>query len=483
MARRSGWPIPAFVFLAALAAALALLVRDVLPPFPYALLALSGGALLLAFPLLSDLGALLRHDEGGEWVGSLPALAVERALGRTLHLLALLGGLVAAWSLPWALLAPAAMDAAGRLALPVLALLLVLLLATALIWIQQLLLARWQAAFVVFESALVVVVVVALVRLLGSVPELATLAPDRPGLGWLPPVWFARPLVEGGWTWIVPALAACASLAALLAVPAGMPAPVSRRGRGERWLEPLRRLAMRWWVRPEERGAFDLVHRALPREREVALRTYPLLGIPLAFLWIRGSSVGAEAVAWRTDLLALLLFTAGVVLPLLLTHVPLTESPAAAWILRTAPCSGRAIAGGAIKALFVRYLLPLYGSLLGLGLAMSELGLLARLWLPAVLLALVLLRLLYPRCVRDLPLSVAPEELRSEVDWAGLVATLAVGLTLAAVLANRYLDWKGGLGVALVLALCEVALERRVGRHQLQAGGAKERCFLPPPRD
>src|SRR5206468_10302317 len=97
MARRSGWPIPAFVFLAPLGAALALLVREALPPFAYSLLALSVGAMLLAFPLLSDLGALLRHDEGGEWVGSLPALAAERALARTLHLLVLLGGLVLSW--------------------------------------------------------------------------------------------------------------------------------------------------------------------------------------------------------------------------------------------------------------------------------------------------------------------------------------------------------------------------------------------------
>jgi hypothetical protein len=462
MARRSGWPIPAFVFLAAFAAVLALLVRDVLPPFPYVLLALSLGGLLLTFPLLSDLGALLRRDEGAEWIGALPALAVERALARTLHLVVLLGGLVCAWFAPWSVLAPAGLGVLGRLALPALGLVQALLLATVVIWAQQFLLARLEAAFVLLEGALVAGVVVALVQLFGHLPELARLAPGAPGLDWFPSAWFARPLFAGGWTWCVPAVAT-ASLGALLVAPAGGAAVVRRRDRTERWLEPFRRLAARAWVRPTERGAFDLVYRALPREREVALRTHPLLGIPLAFVLIRSYGED-EFEAWRADLLALLLFTAGVYLPLLLTHVPLTESPGAAWILRTAPCPPHAVTGGAIKALFVRYLLPLYCTLLALGLGLSEAGMLARLWLPAVLLALLLLRLLYPTCVRDLPLSVSPEELRSEVAWAGVVAPLAVGLTLLAVVANRFVDWRGGLGMALLLVLWEVALERRQAR-------------------
>jgi len=470
MARRSGWPIPAFVFLAALGAALALLVRDVLPPFSYSFLALSVGALLLMFPLLSDLGALLRRDEGGEWVGALPALAVERALARTLHMLVLLGGLVIAWFAPWSVLAPGAMSLPERFGIPVLGLMQALLLATVVIWAQQFLLARLEAAFVLLESALVVGAVVALVQLLGHLPELAVLDPGRPDLVWFPSAWFARPLFVGGRTWIVPVSAAVVSVGALLVAPADKSVPAGRLDRSERWLEPLRRIAVRVWVKPTERGAFELVYRALPREREVALRTYPLLGIPLAFLWIQASRVHGDGEAWRGDLLALLLFTAGVYLPLLLTHVPLTESPAAAWVLRTAPCPSRALTGGAIKALFVRYLLPLYCILLGLGLALSEAQLLARLWPSAVLLALVLLHLLYPRCVRDLPLSVGPDELRAELDWAGLLATLAVGLTLLAVAANRFLDWRGGLCLALLLGLWELGLERRLGRPEGSGG-------------
>jgi hypothetical protein len=486
MARRSGWPIPACVFLATLAAVLALLVRDVLPAFPYVVMALSAGGLFLAFPLLSDLGALLRRDEGAEWVGALPALAAERALARMLHLVLLLGGLVVAWFTPWAVLAPGSLGLFGRLFLPVLGLAQALLLATLVVTAQATLLARLEMALVLLESALVAGVVVALVQLLGHLPELARLEPGAPGLAWFPPAWFARPLFSGGWTWAVPAGATAAALGILLATPASGSGRARRLDPSERWLEPFRRAAARAWVRPEERGAFDLVYLALPREREVALRTTPLLGIPLAFLLVRSSSAHGEG-AWRADLLALLLFTAGVYLPLLLTHVPLSESHGAAWILRTAPCAPGALTGGAIKALFVRYLVPLYASLLGLGLLLGETGLLVRLWLPALLLALLLLRLLYPTCVRDLPLSVAPEELRSDVAWAGLVAPLAVGLTLLAVVANRFLDWRGGLGSALLLGVWELLLERRQATARLPRGARDPRPagagVIPPYAD
>src|SRR5262245_7275086 len=88
LVRGAGWPIPGLVFLAALAAALALLVRDLMPFQPWAFLALASGGLVLCPPLLSDLGAILRHDEGLPWLAALPALAVERTLARALHLFA-----------------------------------------------------------------------------------------------------------------------------------------------------------------------------------------------------------------------------------------------------------------------------------------------------------------------------------------------------------------------------------------------------------
>ncbi len=447
-------------FHAGLATLLAALVREALPAYPYALFALTVGALLLALPLLSDLGAILRHDEGGEWSAALPALPREHTLARALQLLAVLAAFVLVWFLPWALLAPPGFGFGARAALPVLGFALVLSLATLLIWAQQLLLARASAAFVLLETTLFLLVVIVLLSLLGRLPELARFEPGHEGLAWLPVACFARPLVVGGWAGLAPFSVFVLCLAALLAIPGEASPPGRARGWLERLLEPLRWLAVRTWVRAEERGVFEFVYTAMPREREVALRTYPALGIPLAFLWLGSSSARASGEPWRADILALLLLTVGVYLPILLVHVPLSQSAEAAWILRTAPRTERALAEGTIKALFVRWVLPLYLVLLALGLALAQFDLLLRLWLPALALVLLLVRALYPRCVRDLPLSTAPDALRSEVDWAGWVAPLAVGLTLLAVLANRFVTWPGGLGLAAGLILIEVTLER-----------------------
>lgn len=459
MLRRGELPIPALVFLAALATALAALVREALPPFPYALFALSLGALGLSFPLLSDLGALLRRDEGGEWLAALPATATELRLARTLHLVLALSGLTLAWFVPFAWLAPDGLGLA-RLALPLAGLGLALLLAALLVWAQGLLLERAGGLLVLLETALVVGAVVGLLQLLGRLPELARLEPWDAGLAWLPPAWFAAALTGAS---PLPALgAALAGTLALWGVPPGSRRVARRASWLERALAPLRALALRGWVRRDERASFELVFAALPREREVALRTYPMLGIPLAFLVVGLRSDAGET--WRGDLLALLFFTTGVYLPLLLTHVPLSESAAASWLLRLAPCPRGALINGSIKALFTRWIVPLYLGLAGLGVLLGEAALVARLLPLALALVLVELRLLYLRLVPDLPLSTAPEELRAEVDWAGLVSALAVGATLLAVLARRFLPLEGALALALLLLGTELLLDRGLRR-------------------
>jgi hypothetical protein len=215
-------------------------------------------------------------------------------------------------------------------------------------------------------------------------------------------------------------------------------------------------------VRPDERASFELVFAALQREREVALRTYPMLGIPLAFLLVGAGA--EESATWRGDLLALLLFTTGIYLPLLLTHVPLSESPRAAFLLELAPVPRGALVNGAIKALFVRWIVPLYLLLLALGFLLGEGALTLRLWPLATVLLLPLLRILYDRLVRELPLSTPPEELRADTDWAGLVSSLAIGATLLAVVARRFLGPGWALGLFLAVVGLEWALDRRLRR-------------------
>jgi len=459
MLRRGGVPFAALVFQAVLATALAGLVREALPPFPYALFALSFGALVLAFPLLSDLGALLRRDEGGEWIATLPATALELRLARALHLVLALAGLTLAWFVPFALLAPEALGAA-RAALPLAGLGLALLLAALLVWAQELLLERASGLLVLLETALVIGAVVGLLQLLGQLPQLARLTPDDARLAWLPSSWFAAALTGAS---PLPALAGAGlGAVALWAVPAAAHPAARRSSWLERALAPLRSAALAGWVRRDERASFELVFAALPREREVALRTYPMVGVPLAFLLVGLRS--AEGEEWRGDLLALLFFTTGIYLPLLLTHVPLSESARASWLLRLAPVPRGALVNGAIKALFVRWIVPLYLGLASLGLILGEGGLVGRILPLALVLVLLELRVLYVRLVRELPLSVAPEELRAEVDWAGLVSTLAIAATLLAVLVRRFVPAEAALLLALLLLGIELWLDRGLRR-------------------
>ena len=459
MTTRAGWPIPALLLQALVGTLFALLVRDALPPFPYAYFMLALNALLLAIPLVGELGGMLRRDEGGDWIKSLPLARLELSLARTLHVLVLLFALSLAALVPASLLAPSSFGSA-RFLLPLLGLGLMSLGAAFLLWIERALATRSPALFLALEILLVMGVMLGLIELLGSVRELALL---RPGSALDPAAWFAAAATGEG-SWIRPLLAAGAGLLALFLLPAPPAESSARRASVLAvLLRPLRATATRVWVRPDERGVFDLVVDGLAREREVVLRAYPMLGIPLAFLALAARSSEGTGVGWREDALALLLFTVGVYLPVLLTHVPATESPRASWILACSPVPEAAIVAGAIKGIFLRFLLPLYATLGLIAGVFAGPGFVLRLWLPALLVTLLVLRFLYPRCVTAPPLSTAPDDVRTELDWMGVLSVLAIVLTLVAVLANRWIeDALTGFCVAAVLLGVELVCARRL---------------------
>ena len=115
----------------------------------------------------------------------------------------------------------------------------------------------------------------------------------------------------------------------------------------------------------------------------------------------------------------------------------------------------------------MRFLLPLYVVLFALAWNGAGLELALRLALPGALLSLLVLRRLYGSTVTEPPLSVAPEAVRSRLDLGGNLMGLAVGLTIAGVLAARFLTPAGALAVVLALAALEAAggraLRRRLG--------------------
>src|SRR5687767_3846003 len=92
-AQRDGAKLPiASLFMQAFASTvLCLLAPADLPPFAFALFALSVAAFLVAIPLLGELGDLLVRDEAEAWVNALPVRASDVRLARLAHLCIVLG--------------------------------------------------------------------------------------------------------------------------------------------------------------------------------------------------------------------------------------------------------------------------------------------------------------------------------------------------------------------------------------------------------
>ena len=452
----SGLPVAALMLQGLISGVLCGLVSDGLPPFAYGIFALSLCGALAALPLLGEFAGLLAADEADEWVRTLPASDFEQRLARLAQLLIGLATLTLGAALPAAVFAELGLG--GRLALVLGALGQTLVIAAALLFVQSVW--RAEAPLVIAQMALFLVVIVGSTLGLQHVAGMASWHSPADAPGWLaafPPAWFAGPLAPGtAWPAAGP-LAAAGALALLVLLPAPSP-QVLRRGRPllSRLLYPLRRLALRFWVAREERASFELVFDALPVERAFVLRTYPLVAVPLAFL-----------VADRA-MLPLFVFTPAAWLPILSMHVPASASHAARWLLDTAPVAPQALAGGAQKAVVVRFVVPLY---VWIALAVAAVGGpgLALALVPAgFLVASLVVRVTWAACVEGPPLSIAPEELRVDQDlMLKLLGMLALVLTLVAVGAMFALDEPLVIAAACAVLLgLELAFDRagRTGR-------------------
>ncbi|MBK7642426.1 MAG: hypothetical protein IPJ19_05170 [Planctomycetes bacterium] len=448
------WPVAPLVMHGSVSFVMCALVADVLPAFGFAFfaLALSGGLVLLV--LLGEFGSLLSADEAGEWIEAQPVRAIELRIARALLVFSLLAVLALASLLPAAYFLPHA-DLGARALFLAAGLGQAALLAALLLTVQSVLGSRAEGLLVSLQTLLVGGIVLGVVlgprlaRELVAVQGLEGL----PGLArLLPSAWFAgaAPLAFG---------ATALALLALLLLPAPR-AGNAARGRTPLGLAlaPLRALAARVWVKRDERASFELVFEALPKEREFVLRSYPMLGIPLAFL-VAGAS-GEEGMK-REGLLALLCFTPAIYLPVLLVHVAASRSAAARWILDSAPVSPEALASGARKALALRFVLPLYALLFALAWSQTSLEFALRMAPAGFLVSLLVLPRLYTLLVRDPPLSVQPEAVETRMDWGGPLMGLALALTFAAVMAQQFVTTVPRALLVCALLAGAVALQDR----------------------
>lgn len=450
-------PVAPLVVHGSVATALALILNDGTTPYAYALVLLSFSLALIALPLLGDLGFLLRADPAREWIEAQPVRPVELRLARTLILLVLVGTLASAALVPICVLAPGALGFGGRLALFAAGLGQAFVAAAILLAFQSLLGRRAEGVLVLLQTLLVGGVILGILLGLRLVPQLTHVSgpSDLAPLAQLaPPTWFAvvasAPERTDTLATFAPWIAVVVAAALLFLAPQSTAAPARARSTLGWVLTPVRRLATRFWVSAEERGAFDLVYDALPLEREFVLRTYPLIGIPLAML-LAGSSGAADAES--RGLLAVLLFTPATYLPILLVYVPASSSHDARWILDGAPVRPAAIHRGAVRAIVVRFLVPLYAVLFAATWTLGELALAARLAPVGFLVSAIALDVLYARFVSDVPLSRDPESIEARLDWTGTLLVIALLLTGVAIVAYAYVStWPVALGVCAALA-------------------------------
>ena len=459
-------PVAALAMQVVVATLLCLLVRSEVGAYGYVIVALSIPLALTAVPLLGELAPLLRADPAAEWVGAQPVSSRDLRLARVGTLLAIVGMLTLAALVPAALLAPAELGVEGRVLLVAAGLIQSWCLAAALLALQVVL-ARLpgrggESFLVLLQTAVFLCVLVGTLAGLQSLPVLESLKGGEAGLLVYPPAWFASFAAPAGWG--TPGLIAAGLIAFSLLVFALAPFPPAPRAQSTHSvlstvLAPFRRLAELVWVNKDERAPFAFVYDALPAEREFVLRTYPLVAAPLLFL-----ALGADPTTVQGEgLFALLLFAPAAYLPFVLMHVPTTATPAARWIVDTAPLDELTENHGAMKAVAVRLMLPLYLGIGALVMATASVDLGLRLWPIAVAVGLITLRILVARGMAR-PLSTPANDLMTT--WndgiGGTLMALAVLMTLIAVAAWQKIP-SPAIGWALLAAVIafELALSKQ----------------------
>jgi ABC-2 type transport system permease protein len=288
-----------------------------------------------------------------------------------------------------------------------------------------------------------------------------------------PPAWFAA-LAAGG-----PSRLAAAAIAAPvlgIAVALGLAsrygaflrsgAGARRAAAGERASRgpgAITRLVRRFAVREAERPSFDFTTIQMSRERAFRLRVYPLLGFPIALAVMAASMPSAHD---RTLWTMLLLYAPNLYFPAVLSQLPFTSTPEAAWLWRAAPVPRRSdVLIGAEKAFLLRFVAPLYvviavyavwvwGPLVGLGNAAA-----------AALVACIFTALDF-RAVADLPFTRGGSRTFSQLEISHVMGRVVV---LAVVSAAQF--FLAGKSAASALIVLPVLVAVFVGLLAWQRGG------------
>jgi hypothetical protein len=412
-------------------------------PFGFAFLQMLILMAAVAMSLVAEFGVALVDPDDHPLLSPLPISTRTYFAARAVNALFYVGVVATSWSLPGAILAGflhGGSVAAGLRHL--LAALLAGLSSAAFVVLGYGLLSRAVAARQVHEVILKLQVLFSIAVFLGLLYGPALL-PGVEGFvpfsrsAWalaVPPAWFGA-LAAGGpaplaaVALLTPLVVAVVLLRLSIGYAAALRSHASARRPGEREVRGAGRLAAlfrRVFVRRDERAAFDLTAILMARERPFRLRSYPLLGFPIALVVLALTTRSPhDRLVW----LMLLMYAPNLYFPAVVSLLPHTANPEAAWIWRTSPVEARGAAVlGAQKAFLLRFVLPLYAlvavfavwlwdPVAGLGNAAAA-GLVACLFT-----AFDFMRL------PDLPFTLAPSRTFSQLDtsrFMGRVLLLAV---------------------------------------------------------
>ncbi len=467
-------PIAPLVFQGVVASGILWLVQGDLDVHAHGVFALTLLFALTMLSLLGELAPLLALDPAEEWVAGLPVTHREVRLSKIAVCLLVSLGMSLSVLVPAMLLAPETMDWGSRFGLLGLGWGLVIVATALALLLHALLQGRRSGGLVFLQAALFVSLFVVFVGGLGRAGELSGWTHAQGAWLALPSVWLAGPLAPDP-----TALATWLGLGALLlAVVILFTAPFPQKAQAVgtqsvlgTLLLPLRALARRAWVRPAERPIFDWIYAGLPAEKDFGLRTYPLMAIPFAFLFLGASGTQPDGVG----LLAILAFAPLTYLPILLLFVPTTQTPAARVVVDVTPVAPEQEREGALKAVAVRILVPLYVLLAAVVVGVAGWSLCLHLIPTSAALTVIALRPLWKHYVEKPPLSTPAQDLGGvwRDDLTGGMFVMVVFSVLAALLTWRFVPGpRAGLALGAGLLAIEVLrhgpLLRSTDRHAEQ---------------
>ncbi len=456
-------PIAPLLFQGMISSALLFIVRGDLDAHGYAIFAFTLMMALSLLSLLGELAPLLAQDPAEEWVAGLPVQPRDIRLSKILVCAMIVAIMSLSVTVPAALMAPADSTMIGRFGLVGLGVVFSCCLTATGLLLHAFCQGSRSGWLVLLQAMLFVGMFVGFATALGQASKLSEWQETSGVWLALPSTWVAAPLAPNALGTATYLLFAFCALSAIILHWAPFPPSSSSQGTRSllgQFLRPLRSLASKLWVRPKELPIFDWIFEGLPAEKDFALRTYPLMAIPLAFLFL-----GAEAdTVQGQGLLAILCFSPLTYLPILLLFVPTTATPDARTLLDAAPLHPHDEAEGARKAVAIRIVLPLYLGLTILVSWLANVELALHLIPPAAGFTVLLMRNLWPHYVERPPLSTPASDLGGvwRDDLTGGMFFLAIISVALALITWRFVPGAvGGIVLAFLLLALELGLSRR----------------------